>query len=68
MKSCNFPRIATFCAYPHDDMRDIGVNRQSNQKKPTKQRNGTCRDLKKTLKTWGLCIYVDVLLFSASCF
>ena len=32
MKSCNFPRIATFCAYPHDDMREIGVKRQTNQK------------------------------------
>ena len=32
MKSCNFPRIATFSAYPHDDMREIGVNRQTNQK------------------------------------
>ena len=30
MKSCNFPRIATFCAYPHDDMREIGVYRQTN--------------------------------------
>ena len=39
MKSCNFSRTATFCAYPHDDMREIHVNRQTNQKLPTKQRN-----------------------------
>ena len=32
MKSCNFSRTAMFCAYPHDDMREIDVNRQANQK------------------------------------
>ena len=32
MKSCNFLRIATFCAYPNDNMRETGVKRQTNQK------------------------------------
>ena len=32
MKSCDFPRTATFYDYPHDDMREIGINRQTNQK------------------------------------
>ena len=57
-----------FCAYPHDDMREIDVNWQANQKQPNKQRNGRCRDLKKTLKTQDLCIYFGALLFSAPYF
>ena len=32
MKSVIFPREATFCAYPHDDMCEIDVNRQTKQK------------------------------------
>ena len=37
MKSCN-PRIATFCAYPHDDMREMGVNWQlTRNSQPSKE-------------------------------
>ena len=68
MKSSNLSRTAMFCAYPQDDMREIEVNRQANQKYPTRQRNGKCRDLKKTLKTRGLCIYFGALHLSAPCF
>ena len=32
MKSCNFSSTAMICADPHDDIREIDVNRQANQK------------------------------------
>ena len=38
MKSCNFPRIATFCAYPHDDMREIGfIGKLTRNSQPSKE-------------------------------